>query len=77
MAATIGTETTVSDLSNKAQEVTGKAKEKLGSLTGDEELKGEGQADQAESKVRQAAEDLKGAAHDVADRVKGVLKRDN
>ncbi|MFJ1755447.1 CsbD family protein [Kitasatospora sp. NPDC088134] len=64
------------DLSNKAQDVAGQAKEKIGDATGNEELKGEGQRDQAESKLKQAADSVKDAAHDVADRVKGALKRD-
>ncbi|MFJ6776549.1 CsbD family protein [Kitasatospora sp. NPDC091257] len=64
------------DLSNKMQNVTGKAKEKVGDLTGDQELKGDGQADQAESKLKQAAADVKDGVRDVADRVKGALKRD-
>ncbi|MGW1177930.1 CsbD family protein [Kitasatospora sp. NPDC002543] len=62
--------------SNKVQETVGKAKEKLGDLTGDQELKGEGQADRAEAKAKQAVEGVKGAAQAVADRVKGALKHD-
>ncbi|WP_371519674.1 CsbD family protein [Kitasatospora sp. NBC_01300] len=67
----------MSDLSNKARELGGKAKEKVGDLTGDEELKGEGQADQVDSKVRQAADNVKDAVQGAADRVKGALKRND
>ena len=65
----------MSDISNKAQEVTGKVKEKVGELTGDEELEAEGQDDQAESKVKQFADDAKDAVEDVVDKVKGIFKK--
>ncbi|MFJ1796615.1 CsbD family protein [Kitasatospora griseola] len=65
------------DLSNRAQELTGKAKEKTGDLTGDRELKGEGRADQAGSEVTQAVGGVKGAAQGAAVRVKGALKRND
>ncbi|MFJ2866918.1 CsbD family protein [Kitasatospora sp. NPDC087314] len=67
----------MSDLPNTAQELAGKAKEKAGDLTGDEELKGEGQADQVGSKLRQAADDVRDAVQGAADRVKGALKRND
>ncbi|GAA2154930.1 CsbD family protein [Kitasatospora kazusensis] len=64
-------------LSNKTQELGGKAKQKAGALTGDQELKGEGQADLAESKAKQAVSDVKDAVQDAADRVKGALRRND
>ena len=65
----------MSDISNKAQEAAGKVKEEVGGLTGDEELEAEGRGDQAESKVKQLAEDAKDAVDDVVDKVKGIFKK--
>ena len=42
-----------------AKNVEGKAQEAAGEVTGDPKQKAEGQAKQAESKVRHAAEDVK------------------
>ncbi len=47
----------------------GRIKEAAGSLTGDESLKNEGQADQARSSVKDAVDR-------VADKTKNVLDRD-
>jgi uncharacterized protein YjbJ (UPF0337 family) len=69
------TEFVMSDLSNKAQDVTGKVKEKVGDVTGNDELKGEGQGDQVESKAKQVADDAKDAAKGAVDKVKGLLHR--
>jgi uncharacterized protein YjbJ (UPF0337 family) len=44
---------------NKAQEVTGQAKEKAGQVTGDEDLAAEGQADQAKGNLKDAGEKIK------------------
>lgn len=52
-------------IGNKAQEAAGKAKEKVGEATGNEELQAEGAGDQASAKVKQAGEHLKDAAKDV------------
>jgi uncharacterized protein YjbJ (UPF0337 family) len=46
---------------NKAEELTGKAKEGLGRATGDEELEAEGRTEQAKSDVEQAGEKVKDA----------------
>ena len=46
-------------LSNKAEELQGQAKEKVGGATGDEDLQAEGQADQAKGDVKQAGEKIK------------------
>jgi uncharacterized protein YjbJ (UPF0337 family) len=46
---------------NKAQEVMGGAKEKLGDATGDESLQAEGQADQTKGNLKQAGEKVKDA----------------
>ncbi len=50
-------------------DITGKAKENAGKLTGDDELKHEGQADQAVEKAKDAVEK-------VADKAKDLLHRD-
>ncbi|MGV9413556.1 CsbD family protein [Nocardia sp. NPDC003693] len=60
---------------NKAEEFKGRAKEAAGSLTGDEDLKAEGKADQGSSKVKQhvdeAAEKVKDAAESVKEKLQG------
>ena len=55
---------------NKAEDLKGRAKEAAGSITGDDELKAEGRADQAESSVKQAGEKAKDALGDVKDAFK-------
>ena len=49
---------------NKAEEVVGKAKEVVGDKTDNQELKREGQADQAKSGVKQTGENAKDAVKD-------------
>ncbi|MFC1413983.1 CsbD family protein [Streptacidiphilus sp. N1-12] len=66
----------MSDISNKAQEAAGKVKEKVGDVTGNDELKGEGQGDQVESKAKQAMDDAKDAVGDAAEKIRGMFKRD-
>lgn len=46
---------------NKADELTGKAKEGLGHATDNERLEAEGRADQSKSDIKQAAEKVKDA----------------
>ena len=55
---------------NKSEELKGRAKEAVGSVTDDDELKNEGRADQAESSVKQAGEKAKDAVGDLKDAVK-------
>ncbi len=45
--------------SNKAQELRGQAKEKVGEATNDEGLAAEGQADQDSANLKQAGEKIK------------------
>jgi uncharacterized protein YjbJ (UPF0337 family) len=52
---------------NEAEEAKGKAKERIGDWTDDEDLQAEGVADQASANTKQAGEHVKDAAHDVAD----------
>ncbi len=53
--------------SGKAQEAKGRVKEAAGALTGDDEMKHEGRADQSEGKIKQAGEKVADAARDVKD----------
>ncbi|MGI8450614.1 MAG: CsbD family protein [Streptosporangiaceae bacterium] len=46
---------------NKVTEVKGKAKEKTGQATGNEQLEAEGKADQAKGNLKQAGEKVKDA----------------
>jgi len=46
-------------IKNKAQQLTGKGKEKTGEVTGDKDLQAEGQADQASGNLKQAGEKVK------------------
>jgi len=55
---------------NKGEELKGRAKEAAGAATGDDELKNEGRADQAESSVKQAGEKAKDAVDDIKDAFK-------
>ena len=52
-------------ISNKTEELKGKAKETTGKVTGNEELEAEGKVDQGKSGVKQAGENVKDAAKDV------------
>ncbi|WP_411730954.1 CsbD family protein [Paeniglutamicibacter sp.] len=52
-------------ISNKAQEVAGQAKEKLGDATDNEQLQAQGIKDQAAAKAKQAGEHVKDAAKDI------------
>ncbi|AUH67591.1 MULTISPECIES: CsbD family protein [Gordonia] len=58
-------------MSNKADELKGKAKEAGGSLTGDDDLKNEGKADQAAAAVKKGVEEVKDAAAKVKDKLTG------
>ena len=55
---------------NKTEDLKGRAKEAAGSVTGNDDLKNEGRADQADSSVKQAGEKVKDAAGDVKDAFK-------
>jgi uncharacterized protein YjbJ (UPF0337 family) len=49
---------------NKAEELTGAAKEKVGHATGDSQLEAEGQVDQTKGNLKQAGEKVKDAFTD-------------
>lgn len=55
-------------IENKAQEASGKIKEKAGDATDNPDLEAEGQLDQAEAKIKDVGEDVK-------DRLDGDPKR--
>ncbi|MDT9593292.1 CsbD family protein [Nocardioides zeae] len=44
---------------NAAEDLAGKAKEAVGNVTGNDELKAEGKADQTKSSAKQAGENVK------------------
>lgn len=50
---------------NSAEKIAGRGKEAIGDHTGDDDLKAEGQADQAEGSIKNVGEDLKDAAADI------------
>lgn len=54
-------------IGNKAQELKGEAKEGLGRATGNREMEADGAGDKAEAGVRQAGENVKDAAKNIAD----------
>lgn len=58
-------------VSNKAEDLQGKAKEATGDVTGDKELKDEGKGDQASSAVKEGVESVKDAAGKVKDKLTG------
>ena len=63
---------------NKAEELTGKAKDVAGDVTDDQSLKAEGKADQASANVKQLGDKAQQAADDVGDAVvhgHGVIGR--
>lgn len=49
------------DAKHKIDEVAGKAKEKVGDATGDDEMKTEGKADQSKANLKQAGDKVKDA----------------
>ncbi|MEO6085040.1 MAG: CsbD family protein [Umezawaea sp.] len=62
-------------ISNKAEDLGGKAKEATGQVTGDEQLQAEGQGDQAKAGLKDAVEDVKDAVGNVADKIKSVFTK--
>ncbi|MGI8458040.1 MAG: CsbD family protein [Propionibacteriaceae bacterium] len=57
-------------ISNKAEELGGKAKQAAGDATDNEELQAEGQKDQVSGQGKQAGEHVKDAAGDARDALK-------
>ena len=54
----------------------GRAKEAVGDLTDNRDLKNEGKADRASGKAKEFVDDVKDKTEDVIDRVKEKLQRD-
>ncbi|MGV9673396.1 MULTISPECIES: CsbD family protein [unclassified Gordonia (in: high G+C Gram-positive bacteria)] len=63
------------DAKNKAEDLKGRGKEAAGSLTGDDDLKAEGQGDQAvaegKQKISDVADAVKGKVDDLKDKLTG------
>ncbi|RCG29992.1 CsbD family protein [Sphaerisporangium album] len=57
-------------MANKAEQMKGKAKKAAGDLTGDDEMRAQGEADEAKGKAKQAGERVKDAAKNVKDAFK-------
>ena len=66
----------MSDLSSKSDDLKGRAKEAVGDLTDNPDLKREGKTDRAAGKVKEKLSDAKEKLEDVVDDVKGKLHRD-
>ena len=64
-------------IKNSTKDIAGKAKEDLGDVTGDEQLKTEGKVNQAAASAQDALSDAKDAAAEkagkVADKAKGFI----
>ena len=58
-------------ISNKAEDLKGQAKEAAGNVTGDDQLKGEGQGDQLSSAIKDGVEKVKDAVSDIKDKLTG------
>jgi len=58
-------------IQNKAEELKGTVKEKIGDATDNERLQAEGAAEQTEARARQAGEHVKDAAHDAGEAFRG------
>ncbi len=61
---------------SNTDDVKGRAKEATGALTGDEDLKREGRADQATGKAKQAVDDATGKVQEAGDKLKEKIDRD-
>ncbi len=66
----------MSDVSSTGDDLKGRAKEAVGDLTNNSDLKREGQKDRAAGKVKEALSDAKDKLEDVVDNVRDKLHRD-
>jgi uncharacterized protein YjbJ (UPF0337 family) len=57
----------IDNAKHKAEEVIGEVKQKVGELTGDEELAAEGQKDQVTGNAKQAGDSVEDAGSKIAD----------
>lgn len=67
----------MSDFSNKAEDLAGKAKEGIGEAVGNESLADEGRADQAKADIKDAVENAGEKVKDAANKVLGAFKKDD
>ncbi len=58
-------------ISNKTEDLGGKAKEAVGSATGDRDLEAEGKGDQTSAAFKDGAEKVKDAASNIKDKLTG------
>lgn len=58
----------MSDIANKAEELKGKAKEKVGDMTGDESMRDQGTAEKAKAKAEKVVQDAKESAKQQSNR---------
>jgi uncharacterized protein YjbJ (UPF0337 family) len=65
----------MSDASSTGDDLKGRAKEAIGDLTGNRDLKSEGQTDRAAGKVKEKLSEAKDKLEDVVDEVKDKLHR--
>jgi uncharacterized protein YjbJ (UPF0337 family) len=63
-------------MSPNTDDLKGRAKEAVGDLTDNQDLKNEGKADRASGKAKEFVDDVKEKAEDVIDKVKEKLQRD-
>ncbi|NKY84379.1 CsbD family protein [Nocardia veterana] len=61
-------------IGNKADEFGGKAKAAAGAVTGDDDLRAEGKADQAKSAIKGAIENVEDAVGDAVAKVRKALQ---
>jgi uncharacterized protein YjbJ (UPF0337 family) len=66
----------MSDASSTGDDLKGRAKEAVGDLTNNADLKREGKTDRAAGKVKEKLADAKDKLEDVVDEVKDKLHRD-
>ncbi|SJM57391.1 hypothetical protein FM102_06545 [Corynebacterium glutamicum] len=67
----------MSDFSNKAEDLAGKAKEGFGEATDNESLADEGRADQTKADIKDAVENAGEKVKDAANKVLGAFKKDD
>ncbi len=63
-------------IEDQFDQIKGKVKQAAGDLTGDDDLRREGKADEAGGKVKEALETVKDQAEHVVDRVTDAFHRD-
>jgi uncharacterized protein YjbJ (UPF0337 family) len=61
---------------SNTDDLKGRAKEATGAITGDQDLKREGRADQASGKAKRAVDNAAGKVEEAADKLKEKIDRD-